>query len=63
MENYEDKIVDLLKKGYSINEICSYLKNKGFKTNSKSSVEKHIYKLKKEYKAKTLFQLGFLMKC
>lgn len=58
---YKEKIIELLKDGYSITEISVNLKENNFKTNSLSSVEKYIFKLKKEYKAKTMFQLAYLM--
>ncbi|MDM1530919.1 hypothetical protein Q2490_17310 [Myroides odoratimimus] len=41
--NYKIKIIELLKKGYSLNEISKYLKEKNFETNSLSSVEKYVY--------------------
>ena len=59
--NYKIKIIELLKKGYSLNEISKYLKEKNFETNSLSSVEKYVYQLKKDYKAKTMFQLAYKM--
>lgn len=58
---YQEKIIELLKEGYSLKEIAEYLKKNNFETNSISSVEKYVYKLKKEHKAKTMFQLAFLM--
>ena len=36
--NYKIKIIELLKKGYSLNEISKYLKEKNFETNSLSFV-------------------------
>jgi len=58
---YQNKIIELLKEGYSSREISEYLKVHKFGTNSLSSVEKYVYKLKKEYKAKTRFQLSLLI--
>lgn len=58
---YQNKIIELLKQGYSLPEISEYLKNNNFETNSLSSIEKYVFKLKKEYKAKTMFHLAFLM--
>ena len=58
---YQKKTIELLKQGYTINDIAEYLKINNFETNSLSSVEKYIRKLKKEYQAKTMFQLGFLI--
>lgn len=58
---YQKKTIELLKQGYTINDIAEYLKINNFETNSLSSVEKYIRKFKKEYQAKTMFQLGFLI--
>lgn len=58
---YKNKIIELLKDGFTITEISEYLKENNFETSSLSSVEKYVYKLKKEYKAKTMFQLANLM--
>lgn len=58
---YKNKIIELLKVGFTITEISEYLKENNFETSSLSSVEKYIYKLKKDYKAKTMFQLAYLM--
>ncbi len=58
---YKNKIIELIKKGFTITEISEYLKENNFETSSLSSVEKYVYKLKKEYKAKTMFQLAHLM--
>lgn len=58
---YKNKIIELLKDGFTITEISEYLKENKFETSSLSSVEKYVYKLKKEYKAKTMFQLAHLM--
>jgi DNA-binding transcriptional MerR regulator len=58
---YKNKIIELLKDGFTITEISEYLKENNFETSSLSSVEKYVYKLKKEYKAKTMFQLAHLM--
>lgn len=57
---YKNKIIELLKDGFTITEISEYLKENNFETSSLSSVEKYVYKLK-EYKAKTMFQLAHLM--
>lgn len=57
----QEKIMELLKEGYNLTEISEYLMKNNYKPNSISSVEKYLYKLKKEYKAKTMFQLAFLM--
>ncbi len=58
---YKNKIIELLKDGFTITEISEYLKENNFETSSLSSVEKYVYKLKKEYKAKTMFQFAHLM--
>jgi len=58
---YKNEIIELLKDGFTITEISEYLKENNFETSSLSSVEKYVYKLKKEYKAKTMFQLAHLM--
>ncbi len=55
---YKNKIIELLKDGFTITEISEYLKENKFETSSLSSVEKYVYKLKK---AKTMFQLAHLM--
>ncbi|CAM3249515.1 hypothetical protein [Empedobacter stercoris] len=61
MKDYKKKIIELLNKGYSLNEISEYLKENDFQTNSLSSVEKYVFQLKKQYKAKTMFQLAYLI--
>ncbi|MBW3524699.1 hypothetical protein [Chryseobacterium sp. NKUCC03_KSP] len=58
---YKNKIIELLKDGFTITEILEYLKKNDFETSSLSSVEKYVYTLKKEYKAKTMFQLALIM--
>lgn len=58
---YKDKIDELLKEGYSSKEISDYLKTNKFDTNSISSVNNYISKLKKEYKAQSRFELTILM--
>ena len=57
--DYKTKIIELLKKGYTLNEISVFLKTENYETNSLSSIEKYIQQLKKQYKAKTMFQLAY----
>lgn len=61
MKDFRNTIIDCLSKGYSQNEISIILKRLNFTPNSVSSIEKEIHKLKKEYKAKTIFQLGYIL--
>ena len=62
MNNVEKAIIELLKKGYSQNEIAENFKEtKNFSIYSKSSIEKIIHSLKKRYQVKTMFQLGILV--
>ncbi|AYZ35173.1 hypothetical protein EGY07_06105 [Chryseobacterium indologenes] len=58
---YKEKIRELLQEGYSSKEISDYLKENKFKTCSISSVTNYIAKLKKEYNAKTRFELSVLL--
>lgn len=60
-KDYKIKTLELLKNGYGLNEISNVLKEKGYTTNSLSSVEKYILELKKEYKSKTMFELAYKM--
>lgn len=55
------KLIKNLSLGYTLPEISEMFKNKNIKPNSLSSIEKEINKLKKEYNAKTMFQLGFIL--
>lgn len=62
MNNVEKAIIELLKKGYSQNEIAeNFKKTKNFSIYSKSSIEKIIHSLKKRYQVKTMFQLGMVV--
>lgn len=61
MKDYKQKIIHLLNNGYSLKEIAEYLKENEFEVTSLSSVEKYVFQLKKQYKAKTMFQLAYLM--
>ena len=62
MNNVEKAIIELLKKGYSQNEIAeNFKKTKNFSIYSKSSIEKIIHSLKKRRQVKTIFQLGMVV--
>jgi transcriptional regulator len=62
MNDVEKAIIELLKKGYSQNEIAeNFKKTKNFSIYSKSSIEKIIHSLKKRYQVKTMFQLGMVV--
>lgn len=61
MKDFRNVLIDYLSKGYNQNEISVNLKKSNFTPNSVSSIEKEIKKLKKEYKAKTTFQLGYVL--
>ena len=62
MDNVEKAIIELLKKGYSQNEIAENFKEtKNFSIYSKSSIEKIIHSLKKRHQVKTIFQLGMVV--
>ncbi len=62
MNNVEKAIIELLKKGYSQNEIAENFKEtKNFSIYSKSSIEKIIHSLKKRHQVKTMFQLGMVV--
>ena len=62
MNDVEKAIIELLKKGYSQNEIAeNFKKTKNFSIYSKSSIEKIIHSLKKRHQVKTIFQLGMVV--
>ena len=62
MNDVEKAIIELLKKGYSQNEIAENFKEtKNFSIYSKSSIEKIIHSLKKRHQVKTIFQLGLVV--
>ena len=62
MNTVEKAIIELLKKGYSQNEIAENFKEtKNFSIYSKSSIEKIIHSLKKRHQVKTMFQLGMVV--
>ncbi|QIG89563.1 hypothetical protein G6R40_07755 [Chryseobacterium sp. POL2] len=62
MNDVEKAIIELLKKGYSQNEIAENFKEtKNFSIYSKSSIEKIIHSLKKRHQVKTIFQLGMVV--
>lgn len=55
---FEKIIIELLKKGYTQNEISNELKKRDIKPNSLGSVENKMKELRKLYKSKTNFQLA-----
>lgn len=62
MEKRDLEILKCLEKGLQINETALYLqKEKGIKV-SISTIEKRLTAIRKRYNAKTLFQLGALLK-
>ena len=62
MNDVEKAIIELLKKGYSQNEIAENFKEtKNFSIYTKSSIEKIIHSLKKRHQVKTIFQLGMVV--
>lgn len=56
----ENKILNLLYQGFTQHEISEILKKEKIYPNSISYIEKKINKIKKDYSAKTLFQLGVI---
>ncbi|WP_312208303.1 hypothetical protein [Empedobacter sp.] len=54
-----NKLIKHLSEGLNQIQIAQIFKNENYKPNSLSSIEKEIYKLKEEYNAKTMFELGF----
>ena len=50
-----------LKKGYTTREISETLKKRNITPNSIATVESELRRLRKEYKANNMFQLGYLM--
>jgi transcriptional regulator len=61
MEPIDRKICQLLAKGMTQREISDHLKLKAIEPNSVSIIEKRIKKLKKEFGAKTFFQLAVIL--
>ena len=62
MNDVEKAIIELLKKGYSQNEIAdNFKKTINFSIYSMSSIEKIIHSLKKRHQVKTMFQLGMVV--
>jgi hypothetical protein len=62
MEKRDLEILKCLERGLQINETALYLqKEKGIKV-SISTIEKRLTAIRKQYSAKTLFQLGALLK-
>ena len=63
MDKKEYKVVKLLAKGYTQNEVSQELKKMGYSATSLSTIEKLLAKLRKQYKVKTTIQLFvFLVK-
>ena len=62
MDEIDKKIIKLLGIGLSQSDISSHLKKKGVTPNSVSIIEKRLRKIKKLYKAKTLFHLAVILK-
>lgn len=54
-------IIKYLKVGLTQKEISEELVKKGIKPNSVSYIEKEIRKIKKQYNAKTIFHLGYIL--
>ncbi|MCD1119178.1 helix-turn-helix domain-containing protein [Chryseobacterium turcicum] len=62
MENRDLEILKCLERGLQINEIALYLqKEKAIKV-SISTIEKRLTAIRRQYGAKTLFQLGAILK-
>ncbi len=59
MTEFEEKILKYLSHGLTIVEITKKLQDENYEPSSKSSVEKTIQKLKKDFGVKTNFQLGY----
>lgn len=63
MDKKEYKVVKLLAKEYTQNEVSQELKKMGYSATSLSTIEKLLAKLRKQYKVKTTIQLFvFLVK-
>lgn len=54
-------IIDFLKKGLNQKQISEKLVEMEIKPNSLSSVEKYLNSLRKEYRAETMFHLGYIL--
>ncbi|MBD3906751.1 MULTISPECIES: helix-turn-helix domain-containing protein [Chryseobacterium] len=54
-------ILNLLKKGMNQKEISEQLVKLEIKPNSLSTVEKYLSVMRKEYGAKTMFHLGYIL--
>lgn len=61
MTEYQQKIVKLLAMGMTQNQVSSYLKSKEITPNSLRTIEDHIKRIKKQYKAKTSFHLAVIL--
>lgn len=62
MENRDLEILKCLENGLQINEVALYLKKEKNINVSVSTIEKRLTAIRKQYGAKTLFQLGAILK-
>lgn len=62
MEEIDLKIVKLLSLGLSQSDVSNHLKKMGYTPNSLSTIEKRLNKMKKDFKAKSLFHLALILK-
>lgn len=62
MENRDLEILKCLENGLQINEVALYLKKEKNINVSVSTIEKRLTSIRKQYGAKTLFQLGAILK-
>lgn len=58
MTDRQKTIINLLTEGLNERQISRHLELKGYTRTSLSLIEKEINKLKKQYRARTLFQLA-----
>ncbi len=57
----KELIIEYLKQGLNQKEISLKLIELNLKPNSLSSVEKYLNSIRKEYDAKTMFHLGYIL--
>ncbi len=61
MDDINQKIVKLLSLGMTQKDVSNHLNKKGVTPCSLSIIEKRLKRMKKEYKAKTLFHLAIIL--
>lgn len=62
LNEFEKRLLTLMKRGLYISEISEKLRDEGIKPNSIPSIDKKLKEWRDKYKCKTMFQLAYKLK-